>query len=142
MPRRAAPARPPRSACPIATALELLGDRWTLLVVRDLLFSRRARFGELLTSPEAIPTNLLTERLRRLERAGLITRTLYQRRPRRYEYRLTAAGADLLPTLRELIAWANRHLPGTAVPPPALLLAPPGMPAPPASAEKSARRQR
>lgn len=142
MPRRAAPVRPQRSACPIATALELVGDRWTLLVVRDLLFSRKRRFGELLGSPEEIPTNLLTDRLRRLEKAGLVSKTLYQRRPRRYEYRLTEAGADLLPTIRELIAWANRRLPNTAVPPPAVLLAPPGLPAPAKAAKVGGRRKR
>jgi len=128
MPRRAARAAPKRSSCPIATSLDLLGDRWTLLVVRDLLYSTKRRFVELAASPECIPTNLLTDRLRRLETAGLVRRTLYQRRPRRYEYRLTEMGADLGPMLRELIGWANRHLSGTAVPPPALIANPPGAP--------------
>jgi DNA-binding HxlR family transcriptional regulator len=128
MPGRAARGQPKRSSCPIATALDLLGDRWTLLVVRDLLYSRKRRFVELAASPECIPTNLLTERLRRLEKAGLVRKTLYQRRPRRYEYRLTEMGADLASTLSELVAWANRNLPGTAVPPPELLRNPPGAP--------------
>ena len=61
-----------RSACPIANALDLLGDRWTLLVIRDLMFLGNRRFGEMLASPEGIPTNILTDRLRRLEERGLV----------------------------------------------------------------------
>lgn len=100
--------------------------------------SSKRRFGDFLRSSEGIPTNILAERLRRLEECGLVRRAVYQQRPARYEYRLTAMGADLLPLLRELIAWANRNLPGTARPPAALLErasqaaaeAPPGDPAP------------
>jgi DNA-binding HxlR family transcriptional regulator len=106
-----------RSPCPVANALDVLGDRWTLLVVRDLLFFRKVRFKELLASAEGIPTNILTDRLRRLEALEIVERKPYQKRPQRYEYRLTSRGADLLPILRELIAWANRHIPGTGRPP-------------------------
>ncbi|MGH7731836.1 MAG: winged helix-turn-helix transcriptional regulator [Candidatus Eiseniibacteriota bacterium] len=95
----------------------MIGDRWTLLVVRDLFFFGKRRFGELVASPEGVPTNLLTDRLRRLEKEGLVRKALYQRHPRRYEYRLTEKGAHLGPVLRELIAWSNRHIPGTARPP-------------------------
>jgi DNA-binding HxlR family transcriptional regulator len=102
----------------VAGTLDLLGDRWTLLVVRDLLFVGARHFGDFLRSPEGIPTNILTERLRRLECAGLVTRTVYRRHPPRYEYQLTERGRDLLPVLREMIRWANRHIPGTATPPP------------------------
>ena len=111
----------PRSACPIANALDLLGDRWTLLVIRDLIFVGKRRFGELLSSPEGIPTNILSDRLRRLEEGGVVEKVPYQLRPARYEYQLTAKGRDLLPVLRALIAWAARHLPGVAIPPPEVL---------------------
>ena len=107
-----------RSLCPIANALDLLGDRWTLLVVRDLLFSKKVRFNELVASSERIPTNILAERLKRLEAAGLVEKRAYQRRPIRFEYRLTRRGAELFPVLKELVAWANRHIPGTYRPPP------------------------
>lgn len=110
-----------RSVCPIATTLDLLGDKWTLLVVRDLLFLGKKRFGELQSSPEGIPTNILSDRLRRLEECGIVAKVAYQDRPPRYEYHLTPKGADLLPVLRAIIEWANRHLPGTAKPPPGLL---------------------
>lgn len=109
-----------RSDCPISSALELIGDKWTLLVVRDLLFLGNRRFGELLSSPEKIPTNILSDRLRRLEEHGLVAKVSYQERPPRYEYQLTAKGADLFPVLRALAQWANRHIPGTMVPPPEL----------------------
>ncbi len=110
----------PRSDCPIAGALDLIGDRWTLLVVRDLLFLGNRRFGDFLSSPEKIPTNLLSDRLRRLEENGIVVKVSYQERPPRYEYQLTAKGADLFPVLRALAGWANRHIPGTMVPPPEL----------------------
>ena len=106
-----------RSACPIATTLDLLGDKWTLLVIRDLLFVGKRRFGELLESPEGIPTNILSDRLRRLEERGVVEKSLYSSRPRRYEYRLTAMGADLFPVLRAMAEWGLRHLPGTSAPP-------------------------
>jgi DNA-binding HxlR family transcriptional regulator len=108
----------PRSVCPIANALDLLGDRWTLLVIRDLLFVGKRRFGEFLSSPESIPTNILSDRLRRLEEGGVVEKVPYQLRPPRYEYQLTAKGRDLFPVLRALIEWAARHLPGVASSPP------------------------
>lgn len=111
----------PRSSCPISNALDLLGDRWTLLVIRDLLFVGKRRFGELLTSPEGIPTNILTDRLRRLEESGVVTKVPYQLRPARYEYQLTPKGRDLFPVLRALMEWARDHVPGVAAPPPEVL---------------------
>jgi DNA-binding HxlR family transcriptional regulator len=110
-----------RSPCPIANVLDLLGDKWTLLVVRDLLFMAKRRFGDFLSSPEGIPTNILTDRLRRLEEHGIVTKVPYLSRPVRHEYHLTPRGSDLFPLLREMIGWANRHLPGTATPPPGFM---------------------
>jgi len=106
-----------RSTCPIANILDLIGDRWTLLVIRDLRRFRRVRFKNLSESRERIPTNLLADRLRRLEQAGIVEKRPYQQRPVRYEYELTARGIDLLPVLREMAGWANRHISGTAHPP-------------------------
>src|SRR5215217_4133096 len=102
----AGPARPDeslslRSACPVAGALDLVGDRWTLLVVRDLLRGKR-RYGDLAASAERIPTNILADRLRRLEQAGLVERRQYSERPPRYEYRLTRMGKELAPAVRML----------------------------------------
>jgi DNA-binding HxlR family transcriptional regulator len=107
-----------RSPCPIAGALDLLGDRWTLLVVRDVLFYGKTRFAEFLASPEGISTNILAERLDRLERCGLLEKRRYQEHPPRDEYRATERARDLAPALRELIRWGKRHVPGVAQSPP------------------------
>lgn len=104
-----------RSPCPVTNMLDILGDKWTLLVVRDLMFGKRT-FGEFLESPEGIPTNILAERLKRLERAGLVSKTPYQQRPVRYAYALTEKGSDLRPVLRAIARWGNKHIPGTWVP--------------------------
>jgi DNA-binding HxlR family transcriptional regulator len=103
-----------RSQCPIACALDLAGDRWTLLVVRDLLRGRRT-YGELAASAEGIPTNLLADRLLRLEEAGLVEAVPYQARPVRYAYALTQKGRGLEEVLGALARWGKRHIPGTRV---------------------------
>jgi len=110
-----------RSRCPIAGALEVMGDRWTLLVMRDVLFYDKRRFADFLASPEHIATNILADRLERLERGGLIERRRYHERPPREEYHPTMRGRDLVPVLRELILWGKRHVPGTAKHPPATI---------------------
>ena len=82
-----------RSSCPAACALDLAGDKWTLLVVRDLLRGRDT-YSKLLSSDEGIPTNILADRLRRMEEAGLIDAKPYQKHPVRYAYALTAKGRE------------------------------------------------
>jgi len=77
-----------RSPCPVACCLDLLGDKWTLLVVRDLLLGKTT-YSEFQKSPEGIPTNILAERLKRLLAAGVIEKSQYQERPKRYAYHLT-----------------------------------------------------
>ncbi len=116
MPRRPLAESEPRSLCPLACALDLLGDRWTLLVLRDALLFGRTLFQEFLASPEGISSNTLTERLKRLERHGLLERQAYQERPVRHRYVPTAKGRDLLPLLREAIVWGARHAPGAMQP--------------------------
>ena len=91
----------PRSDCPVSCALDLLGDRWTLLVVRDLLLRGRRHF-EQLASDESIATNILTDRLGRLERAGIIAKRRDPDDGRRRIYTPTERGVDLIPTLLEL----------------------------------------
>jgi len=105
-----------RSGCPIATTLDFVGDRWTLVILRDLLTGKR-RFSQFLASPEKITTNILTDRLATMEAAGFIARTAYQLHPRRFEYALTRKGEALLPVLQEISRWANTYLPGTWTPP-------------------------
>ena len=105
-----------RSACPAACALDLAGDKWTLLVVRDLLRGR-STYGELADSPEGIPTNILADRLRRMEENGLIKAKPYQQRPVRYAYSLTEKGRGLGEVLAAVARWGNRYIPGTRVMP-------------------------
>lgn len=101
-----------RSACAIANSLDLVGDKWSLLVVRDLLHGKRT-YGELANSPERIPTNILADRLKRLEAAGIIVSTPYQQRPMRYAYTLTPKGSALGDVLLAFVRWGKQHIPGT-----------------------------
>lgn len=105
-----------RSGCPIATVLDLVGDRWTLVLLRDML-TGKARFSEFLASPERITTNILADRLQKMEAAGLVTKQPYQTRPERFAYALTDKGRGLHGVLREMCRWGNAHVPGTWTPP-------------------------
>jgi DNA-binding HxlR family transcriptional regulator len=96
-------------ACSVARALEAIGDRWTLLVIRDLFLGLR-RF-EHLQRDLGVARNVLTDRLGRLVEEGIVERRLYQERPERYEYRLTAKGLDLWPVMITLMQWGDRHSP-------------------------------
>lgn len=105
-----------RSDCPIASTLDIVGDRWSLVIVRDLINGKR-RFSDFLASPERITTSVLTSRLSAMEQAGLVERVPYQQRPPRHEYLLTEKGRGLHRILQDICRWANRHLPDTWVPP-------------------------
>ena len=94
-------------ACSIADALEIVGDRWSLLVVRELFYDQR-RFTDIARNTGA-PRDILATRLRKLEEYGVITRKAYSDRPPRYEYRLTAAGRALSPVLLSLKRWGDRY---------------------------------
>lgn len=101
-----------RSVCPITNTLDIFGDKWTLLVVRDL-FAGCKTYGEFQASPENIPTNLLADRLKRLEQHHVVTRTPYQERPTRYAYELTEKGRSLGVILNALSHWGEQHIQGT-----------------------------
>ncbi len=101
-----------RSSCPIACTLDLLGDKWTLLIIRDLLLGK-CRFAEFLNSSESIPTNILTVRLKRLVEHEIVTRQPYQSNPPRFEYRLTQKGHDLYRVIVEMIRWGERYIEDT-----------------------------
>ena len=101
-----------RSACAIANSLDILGDKWSLLVVRDLLHGKQT-YSELALSPERIPTNILADRLKRLESTGIVTSAPYQERPVRYSYTLTPKGRALGDVLLAFVRWGKQHIPGT-----------------------------
>lgn len=101
-----------RSTCSIARTLELVGDKWTLLIVRDLMWHGKQTFQSLQNSDERIPSNILSERLKRLTDWGLVERGAYQQRPVRYAYHLTEDGKSLEPVLLQIMAWGHAHLGG------------------------------
>ena len=104
-----------RSRCPVSCTLDVLGDRWSLLVVRDLVRGKR-RYAQFLASPEGIPTNILADRLKRLRAKGIIRAKRYNEHPPRLEYELTEKGDDLAPVMRAMAEWGVRHAGGRMPP--------------------------
>ncbi len=99
-----------RSGCPINLTLEMLGDPWSLIVVRDVMFGNRRHYGDLLRfSEEGIASNILADRLRRLVRAGLLSRTGDPTHKQKAIYSLTEASIQLVPLLAHMAAWGRRH---------------------------------
>lgn len=117
MTKKSVPER--RSDCPLNACLEIFGDRWSLLIVRDLLFKKRHEFKDFLAAKEGIATNVLAERLRRLELSGIITKGRHPSDARKIDYRLSEKGLDLAPILVEMAIWAAKH--ETTAAPPALM---------------------
>lgn len=100
-----------RSECPMNFALETFGDSWSLLIVRDIVFWGKRTFGEFLRSKERIATNILSARLQRLEREGILTKSPDPADKRRDIYSLTQKGLDLIPIMLELGAWSSKYDP-------------------------------
>jgi DNA-binding HxlR family transcriptional regulator len=98
-----------RSGCPVSISLEMLGDRWSLLIVRDLMVRGYTTFKEFQESGEGIATNILADRLRKLRRMSIITAEPDPEDARKMKYRLTEKGIDLAPVLLEMLIWAARH---------------------------------
>jgi DNA-binding HxlR family transcriptional regulator len=98
-----------RSECPLASALDVLGDKWTLLIIRDLA-RNKCTYGELEKLEENITTNILADRLKKLTAFELVEKSLYQEKPKRYHYLLTQKGKALLPILRDLADWGREHI--------------------------------
>jgi DNA-binding HxlR family transcriptional regulator len=99
----------PRSECPVSIGLEIFGDRWSLLIVRDLMVRGFRRFKDFLDSGEGIATNVLADRLRKLEDAGILSTRSDPEDARRVLYRLTEKGIDLAPALLDLLVWGAKH---------------------------------
>lgn len=105
-------AEKPRSGCAINLTLEVLGDKWSLLIIRDMIFGNRRHFRELLTkSEEGISSNILADRLRTLVEQGVVTRTDDPTHKQKGIYSLTDQGIELLPVLAQMSAWGVKHLP-------------------------------
>src|SRR5258708_5377687 len=106
-----------RSDCPISAALDIFGDKWTLLIVRDLLFKGKQHYVEFLQSEERPATNILADRLYALEQSGIIIKDIDPAHGSRYLYHLSPKGVDLLPMLAEMILWSAKYDPNTAADP-------------------------
>lgn len=98
-----------RSGCPLNASVEMLGDRWSLLIIRDMMLLGSRTFKEFLGSYEKIATNILTDRLRKLEAYGILGTERDPSDGRKLIYRLTPKGIDLAPALTEMVLWAGRH---------------------------------
>ena len=99
-----------RSQCPIASALDIVGDKWSLLILRSMVVGATS-YSDLLATPERISTNILAERLRRLEQAGLIARASARKGSIRGAYALTRRGAGFIPALQEIARWGEANIP-------------------------------
>lgn len=99
-----------RSHCPISSSLDIWGDKWSLLIVRDLMFLKQCTYGDFLKSDEKIATNILASRLQMLEANGVITRQDHPGSKAKVLYKLTRKGVDLLPLMIEINLWADKYL--------------------------------
>lgn len=106
-----------RSDCPISYALDFFGDKWTFLVIRDLAFEGKKFYSDFLNSKEGIATNILSNRLKKLEENGVIKSAIYPEKKSKKVYSLTPKGKDLIPVLIEMILWSAKYDPTLAVPP-------------------------
>ena len=100
-----------RSTCPISTALDVLGDKWTLLILRDIVFAGKSTYGQFLQSAEKIATNVLADRLAVLESHGILTKAVAADKKSKFTYRLTEKGIDTVPIIIALIVWGTKHCP-------------------------------
>lgn len=95
--------------CPVVFALDVIGDKWSLLVLRDMLFRGKRTYGDFLKSHEKISTNILADRLGKLEAAGMIAKVPARKNSPRKAYKMTEKGADMLPVILEMIAWSAKY---------------------------------
>jgi len=99
-----------RCQCPISSALDIIGDKWTLLIIRDMLFDHKKTFKDFSTSVESIASNILSSRLKLLEEAGIIRKDKIDGNQKSNIYTLTDKGLDLLPVIAELTLWSDAHV--------------------------------
>jgi DNA-binding HxlR family transcriptional regulator len=98
-----------RSACPISFTLDILGDKWSLLILRDMIFAGKSAYGEFLSSDEKIATNILADRLSTLESQGIINKTVSSSNKSKFVYTLTEKGGALLPVIMEITVWGAQY---------------------------------
>ena len=100
-----------RSDCPVSSSLDIWGDKWSLLIIRDLMFAKKCTYGDFLKAPEGIATNILASRLQALEENEIIEKLDHPESKAKVLYRLTRKGIDLLPVMIEINLWAEKYFP-------------------------------
>lgn len=105
-----------RSDCPISNVLDFVGDKWSLLILRDLIFFNKHSYSEFLNAPERMATNILSSRLEKLEQDGLIAKQVDVNDKRKKVYKLTQMGKDMLPIILEMVVWSSKHDPNINTP--------------------------
>ncbi len=105
-----------RSDCPISYALDFIGDKWSLLIIRDMIFDKKRFYKEFLESKEGMATNILSDRLKKLEQHGVIESQVYEKLKTRKEYSLTNKGKDLIPVLVDMMVWSATYQDDLALP--------------------------
>lgn len=98
-----------RSDCPVSFSLDYLGDKWILLILRDLIFTERSSYGDFLNADEKIATNILADRLKQLEAHGFIRSEVSLEKKNKFIYSLTEKGIDLIPVIVELMIWGSKY---------------------------------
>jgi DNA-binding HxlR family transcriptional regulator len=98
-----------RSECPLSCSLDIFGDKWSLLIIRDLMFENKCTYNDFLKSQEGIATNILASRLKELEENGIIEKSAHPDSKAKNLYRLTSKGIDLLPILIEVYIWSDKY---------------------------------
>lgn len=99
-----------RSDCPLSCSLDVFGDKWSLLIIRDLMFSNKCTYNDFLKSEEGIATNILASRLKALEENGVIEKSAHPESKAKYLYKLTQKGIELLPIIVEVYIWSDKYL--------------------------------
>lgn len=98
-----------RSDCPLSCSLDIFGDKWSLLIIRDLMFGNKCTYNDFLKSAEGIATNILASRLKELEENGIVEKLAHPDSKAKNLYRLTSKGIDLLPIIMEIYIWSDKH---------------------------------
>ncbi|WP_369597370.1 winged helix-turn-helix transcriptional regulator [Flavobacterium sp. ov086] len=99
-----------RSECPLSCSLDVFGDKWSLLIIRDLIFNEKSTYNDFLKSEEGIATNILASRLKALEENGIIEKSAHPDSKAKNLYKLTTKGIDLLPIIVEVYIWSDKYL--------------------------------
>jgi DNA-binding HxlR family transcriptional regulator len=99
-----------RSECPLSCSLDVFGDKWSLLIIRDLIFYNKSTYNDFLKSEEGIATNILASRLKALEENGIVEKSAHPESKSKFLYKLTTKGIDLLPVIMEFYIWSDKYL--------------------------------